>query len=105
MAKHAKVPAPADAGARVARTVVQVAIPAILGLVLILPEVIDLVDKDLGEHLPPEFRVAMLGVAAAITALSALASKVMALQSVNDWLSRWTPFGTMKRAQARELDD
>lgn len=105
MAKHAQVPAPGDVGKRIARTILQVAVPALIGLVLILPDVIELVDKDLGEHLPPEFRVAMLGVAAAITALSALMVKIMALPKVNTWLSRWTPFGTVNRAEARELDE
>lgn len=105
MGKHAAVPAPKDTAQRVWRTIVQVGIPALVGLVLVLPEIIAAIDADLGEHLPPGFRVAMLGAAATITAVSAAMVKVMALPRVNDWLSRWTPFGTVNRAEARELDE
>ena len=105
MGKHAQVPAPGDVRSRIWRTIVQVGIPAAIGLALILPDVIAAIDADLGEQLPPGFRVAMLGVAATITAVSGVMVKIMAMPKVNDWLSRWTPFGTVNRAEARELDE
>lgn len=103
MAKHALVPAPANVGERVWRTVTQVGLPALIGLVVILPEVIAVVDEELGEHLPPAFRLWMLGLAAAITAAAGVLVKVMALPRVNDWLSRWTRLGTVPPAAAKRI--
>lgn len=103
MAKHALVPAPTNVGERVVRTLAQVGIPAFVGLVLILPDLIDLLDKELGDHLPAEFRIWMLGVAVAITAISGFLVKAMALPRVNDWLSRWTRLGTVPPATAKAI--
>lgn len=103
MAKHAIVPAPSDVGERVKRTALQVGVPAFLFLVVVLPAVIDVVDAELGEHLPEGFRVWMLGAAALLTAISATATRIMALPVVNDWLSRWTPFGTSPPAEAKAI--
>lgn len=105
MARHAIVPAPTDVAGRVKRTLLQVGLPALIGLVVILPEVLELLDTELGEHLPPEFRLWLLGVAAAITAVSGFLVKLMALPRVNDWLSRWTGFGTVPPAAAKALHD
>ena len=103
MAKHAIVPAPTNVGERVKRTLLQVGLPALVGLVLVLPEVIGVVDAELGAHLPEGFRLWMLGLAAAITAVSGCLVKVMALPRVNDWLSRWTSLGTVPPAVAKAL--
>lgn len=103
LAKHATVPAPTNVAERVKRTILQVGLPALVGLVLILPEAIDLLDSELGEHLPSEFRLWMLGLAAAITAVSGFLVKLMALPRVNDWLSRWTRLGTVPPATAKAL--
>lgn len=105
MAKHALVPAPTNVAERVKRTVLQVGLPALVGLVLILPEIIELLDAELGVHLPAEFRLWMLGLAAAITAVSGFLVKVMALPRVNDWLSRWTRLGTVPPAAAKAIRD
>lgn len=99
--KHALVPAPTNIGERVKRTVLQVGVPAVLFLVVVLPAVLDVIDSELGEHLPPAFRAWMLGAAAVLTAAAAALSRIMALPVVNDWLSRFTPFGTEPKQVAR----
>lgn len=103
MARHALVPAPTNVGERIVRTIAQVGIPAFVALVWVLPDVIAVLDEDLGEHLPPAFRVWMVGLAATITAIAGVLVKVMALPRVNDWLSRWTRLGTVPPAAAREI--
>lgn len=103
MSKHAMVPAPTNVGERVKRTALQVGVPAFVFLVVVLPPVIEVIDAELGEHLPAGFRLWMLGAAAFLTALSAAVTRIMALPQVNSWLSRWTPFGTVAPAAAKEL--
>lgn len=104
MAKHAMVPAPTNVAERVKRTVLQVGVPAFLFLVVVLPAVIDVLDDELGEHLPEGFRAWMLAAAAVLTALSAAVARIMALPVVNTWLSRWTPFGTAPPAEVKRLE-
>lgn len=104
MAKHAIVPAPTNVGERVKRTVLQVGVPAFLFLVVVMPPVIDVIDAELGEHLPEGFRLWMLGAAALLTAVSAAVARIMALPVVNDWLSRHTPFGTEMPSVAKGRD-
>lgn len=103
MGKHALVPAPSDVGERVKRTALQVGVPAFVFLVFVLPSVIEVVDEELGEHLPAGFRLWMIGAAAVLTAVGAAATRIMALPKVNDWLSRWTPFGTSPRSEAKAI--
>lgn len=103
MAKHALVPAPTDVGERVKRTALGVGVPAFVFLVVVLPPILEVIDAELGEHLPEAFRLWMLGAAAFLTAVAAAATRIMALPVVNDWLSRWTPFGTAPRAAAKAI--
>lgn len=105
MAKHALVPAPTNIGERVKRTALQVGVPAFVFLVVVLPPVIEVIDAELGEHLPEGFRLWMIGAAAVLTAVAAAATRIMALPVVNDWLSRYTPFGTEMPAVAKARDD
>lgn len=103
MAKHALVPAPSNVAERVKRTALQVGVPAFLFLVVVLPPVIEVIDEELGSHLPEGFRLWMLGAAAVLTAVSVAVSRIMALPVVNDWLSRHTPFGTVKPGIAKQV--
>lgn len=101
MAKHALVPAPSNVAERVKRTALQVGVPAFLFLVVVLPPIIEVLDEELGTHLPEGFRLWMLATATVLTALSVAVTRIMALPVVNDWLSRYTPFGTVKPAEAK----
>lgn len=103
MGKHAMVPAPSDVGERVKRTALQVGVPAFVFLVFVLPLVIDVVDAELGEHLPDGFRLWMIGAATVLTAVGVAATRIMAIPAVNDWLSRWTPFGTSPPEEAKAI--
>lgn len=103
LVKHALVPAPADVGERVKRTAAQVGVPAFVFLVVVLPSVIEVIDQEVGEMLPPGFRLVMLGAATVLTAVSVAVTRIMALPVVNDWLSRWTPFGTSPPAEAKAI--
>ncbi len=101
MPRHALVPAPADPGTRTLRTALAVGIPAIISLVLVLPEILQILVDELGIHLPEQLRLWLLAAAAVITALAAAVTRIMAIPNVNDWLSRFTPFGTERPATAR----
>lgn len=99
MGKHAASPPPDHVGERIKRTALQVGIPAVVLLVVVVPEVLRLAEAELGEHLPPGFRAWMLGAAGLLTACSALGARIMALPVVNDWLRRYTPFGATPAAE------
>lgn len=101
--KHALVPTPSGVGERVKRTALQVGVPAFLFLVVVLPPVLEVIDTELGEHLPEGFRLWMLGAATVLTAVSVAVTRIMALPVVNDWLSRYTPFGTTKPKEAKQI--
>ena len=103
MAKHAQVPAPSNVAERIKRTALQVGVPAFLFLVVVLPPVIQVLDEELGEHLPEGFRLWMLGAATVLTAVSVAVTRIMALPMVNDWLSRHTPFGTVSKDAAKQI--
>lgn len=101
MARHALVPPPPDPGTRTIRTALAVGIPALIALVLVLPEILEIVVDEIGVHLPEQLRLWLLGFAGLITAVAAAVTRIMAIPIVNDWLSRYTPFGTEPPAIAR----
>lgn len=101
MARHALVPAPADAARRTVRTAVAVGVSSLVALVFVLPEILQILVDELGAHLPEHIRLWLLAVAGIVTALAAAVTRIMAIPIVNDWLSRWTPFGTEPPATAR----
>ena len=70
------------------RTIIQVAPSAILGLVVLLPIIIEEVLKGFGEQMPESIRLWLLGVAAFVTALSATLARIMAIPAVNDWFRK-----------------
>lgn len=94
MAKHAVSGEIWFADQRVWRTMLQVGVPAIVGLVGLLPMVIDAVLEQAGEVMPPGLRLWLLGAAAVLTAVSGAISKVMAIPGVDEWLRKYTPFGS-----------
>ena len=64
------------------------------------PRLLEILVDELGIHLPEEPRLWLIA-AAAITALSAAVTRIMAIPIVNDFLSRWTRFGTEPPSTAR----
>ena len=74
------------------RTVLQVGPLALLALVGILPEVIQITVEGFGQHLPENFRAQMLAWAAALTALSATAARIMASAKVLEFTRKYAPF-------------
>ena len=69
------------------RTLVQVGIPAILVLVVIVPEIVRIILDGYGDTLPPELRLWLVGAAGLITATAGVLARVMAIPAVNEWLS------------------
>jgi hypothetical protein len=65
------------------RTAVQVGIPALLVLVGVVPEVLTIVEGELGGHLPDGVRAWLLGAAAVVTAIAAALARIMALPAVD----------------------
>jgi hypothetical protein len=74
------------------RTLLQVGPLALITLVGILPEVIQVTVDGFGQQLPENFRLGMLAFAGALTALSATTARVMAIPSVQEWLRTYAPF-------------
>ncbi|RLP69315.1 hypothetical protein D9V30_08390 [Mycetocola reblochoni] len=81
------------------RTALAVGVPALLGLVVILPEVITAVLEGYGDQVPEGLRLWLLGAAAFITTTASVVSRVMAIPGVDAWLRRWTPFGSAPRGE------
>lgn len=74
------------------RTALQIGPMAILALVGVLPEIIQITVDGFGQHLPENFRVWLLGVAVLLTALSATLAKIMASARVLDLTRKYAPF-------------
>lgn len=68
---------------RVLRTIVAVGIPAFLTFALVLPQIIDA----LGLPADSQVRLWLLGAAAAVTAVAAAITRIMAIPKVNEWLT------------------
>jgi hypothetical protein len=71
------------------RTAVQVGIPAFVGLLVILPLIIQAIVDGFGQHLPAELYGWLLGAAAVITAASATLARISAIPGVIDWTRRY----------------
>ena len=82
----------ANPGRATLRTALAVGIPAFLGLLVIVPLIIQEVVDGFGQHLPDGLRLWLLGAAAVITAASATITRVMAIPGVIDWTRRFLPF-------------
>ncbi|WP_130012127.1 hypothetical protein [Serinicoccus sediminis] len=74
----------------VVRTSLQVGVPAVLALGLVVPEVVRIVLEEVGARtdVPDWLRVALLGTAAVVTAVSAILARVMAIPQVEALLER-----------------
>lgn len=74
----------AHPGKATLRTVVQTAIPAILGFVVIAPQVIEAVLSE--PSIPDNLRVWLAGIAAGIIAVAGIIARVMAIPGVENFL-------------------
>ena len=75
-------------GKAVLRTSIQIGIPAFIGLVVVIPLIIEAVLAEVGEFMPEALRLWLLGAAAIITAVGLAITRVMAIPAVNQWLAR-----------------
>ena len=74
------------------RTAVQTAIPAFVGLLLILPLIIQAIVEGFGQHLPASMYLWLTGAAAVITAASATLARVAAIPGVIAWTRQYLPW-------------
>ena len=92
MADHAATTQAANPGRATIRTAVQTGIGAFVGLLVILPLVIQSVLDNVGEQFPEGLRIWLAGLALTITALSATITRVMAIPGVIDWTRTYLPW-------------
>ncbi|ODA89733.1 hypothetical protein ATY41_03405 [Leifsonia xyli subsp. xyli] len=94
MSKHltAEIPDIIHTGQRVLRTIIQAGIPAFLTFAVILPQVIDA----LGLPVTSKVYLWLVGLAAAITGIAAALTRIMAIPTINRWLTT-IGLGTMKK--------
>lgn len=74
------------------RTVLQVGIPALIGLVGILPEVLQTIVDGFGQELPQGLTLWLAGAAVTLTAASATLARIMASERVLAWTRAYAPF-------------
>ena len=76
----------------VIRTVVEVGIPAFLALALLVPEIVQVILDQFGEQLPAGARVWLLAVAALITGVAAVITRILALPRAIDFARKYLPW-------------
>ena len=75
------------------RTAVEVAIPAFLGLAIILPMILsELTTGPLAGYIPPSLTAWLIGAAAFITAASAAFARIAAIPGVVEWTRKYLRF-------------
>lgn len=94
-----------DGNRRVLRTTVASSVATFVGLVIVLPDIINLFDSYFGIYLGDNVRVWLLGVAAFVTLLTAFVNKLMNLPIINHILSTYTPFGTEYKPKVPPVDE
>lgn len=82
----------ANPGRATIRTAIQTAIPAFLGLLVIVPMILQEIVSGFGQHLPDGLRLWLAGAAVAITAASATITRVMAIPGVIEWTRAYLPW-------------
>ena len=82
----------ANPGRAALRTAVQVGIPAFVGLLLILPQIIQAIVDGFGQHLPASMYLWLTGAATVITAASATLARISAIPGVIEWTRAYLPW-------------
>lgn len=82
----------ANPGRATIRTAVAVGIPAFLGLLVIVPQIIQVIVDGFGQHLPDGLRLWLAGAALTITAASATITRIMAIPGVIEWTRAYLPW-------------
>jgi hypothetical protein len=82
----------ANPGRAAVRTAVQVGIPAFVGLLGILPLIIQTIVEGFGQHLPPSIYLWLTGAATLITAASATLARISAIPGVIAWTRQYLPW-------------
>ncbi|MFP3579991.1 hypothetical protein SB659_10460 [Arthrobacter sp. SIMBA_036] len=83
------------------RTAFQVGIPAFVGLLVILPPILQDVVTTFGHQLPPGLTAWLAGAAVTITAASALLARISAMPGVIAWTRKYLPFLAPDNAKHR----
>jgi hypothetical protein len=81
----------------VLRSLVQIGIPSFIGLVVVVPLIIQIVLEELGEHMPDSLRLWLVGAATVITGVGVALTRIMAIPAVNSWLARFGLAATPKK--------
>jgi hypothetical protein len=74
------------------RTAVQTFVGAALGLLVLVPVIIQTALDTVGEHLPPEVYAWLGGAALVVTAVSTFLARVQAIPGVIEWTRRYLPW-------------
>lgn len=82
----------ANPGRAALRTAVQVGIPAFVGLLGILPLIIQAIVDGFGQHLPPSIYLWLTAAATVITAASATLARISAIPGVIAWTRQYLPW-------------
>lgn len=89
-------PAPATQAAHpwraTLRTAVEVGIPAVVGLLIIFPQVAQAILDGMGEQMPPSLYGWLAAAAAFITALAATLARIAAIPGVVEWTRKYLAF-------------
>lgn len=76
----------------VIRTMVAVGIPAFLGLAALVPEIVQTILDGVGKALPDGFRLGLLAVAAVITGVAGVITRIMAIPGLVVWTRKYLPW-------------
>lgn len=74
------------------RTALQTAVPAFLGLLILVPLIIQAIVDGFGQALPDDLRLRLLGAAALITATAGVLARIMAIPGVIEWTRAYLPW-------------
>lgn len=85
---------------RVIRTLVAVGIPAFLGFALVLPSILDAVKVSVS----PSVYLVLVGFAAIVTVVAGALTRVMAIPTVNNFLTRLGLGSVPKSAVTQQID-